>query len=176
MLKKITKWLLYSTFLLSIAQQYYYYAQLPYKVAIHFNIDGIPDNFTGKLTSAFIQIGVVGFMIVVVIVSDWLLKKGSDDFINIPNRRYWLAPERRERTVKLLSSFVYWLGVITNLFLIFISQHIIEVNLNTDVVLGHNFWVYLTIYFAAIFLSIVIFFRILNSKKIDKKLTKKNES
>jgi uncharacterized membrane protein len=176
MLKKIMKSLLFGTLFLSILQQYFYYCQLPYKVAIHFNLDGIPDNFTGKLTSALIQIGIVAFMIGVVMVSDWFLKKGSDDFINIPNRRYWLAPERRDRTIRLLSSFVYWLGIITNIFLIFISQHIIDVNLNPDIVLGQNFWVYLTFYFGALFISIVVFFRILNSRRIDKKISGKNNS
>ena len=174
MLKRIMKSLLLGTLLLSIVQQLYYYGQLPYKVAIHFNFDGLPDNFTGKLNSALLQIGIVVFMIVVIMVSDWLLRKGSDDFINIPNRRYWLAPERRESTIGLLSAFVYWLGIITNFFLIFISQHIIDVNLDANIILGHNFWVYLTVYFGVLFLSLVIFFRILNSKKIDKKVSEKN--
>ncbi len=154
--------------MVSALQQAYYYPKLPYKVAIHFNASGFPDNFSGKLFSALMQVGVVIFMALVVFVSDYFIKHGSDNFINIPNRKYWLAPERRERTIDLLSSFVYWLGILTNLFLIFVSQRIINVNLNPEMTLGHHFWAYLTAYLLSLFISIWIFFRILNSRKKDK--------
>ena len=160
--------MLFLTIVISAVQQAYYYPKLPYKVAIHFNASGFPDNFSDKLFSALMQVGVVIFMALVVLVSDYFVKHGSDNFINIPNRKYWLAPERRERTIDLLSSFVYWLGILTNLFLIFVSQRIINVNLNPEMTLGRHFWAYLTAYLLSLFISIWIFFRILNSSKKDK--------
>ncbi len=160
--------MLFVTVVISIIQQLYYYPKLPYKVAIHFNANGIPDNFSDKLFSALLQVGIIVFMTIVIFVADYFVKHGSDDFINIPNRKYWLAPERRKRTIDLLSTFVYWLGILTNVFLLFASQLLIYVNLKPTVSIGHNFWEYLTVYLLAIFISIWVFFRILNSKKKDK--------
>jgi len=85
-------------------------AALPGKVASHFDLAGQADGWMPRnnylLFSAImglaIPLFVVGLCYVTRFLPDWM--------INLPNKDYWLSPERREQTNAFLFRHSLWLG------------------------------------------------------------------
>ena len=77
----------------------------PAQMAAHFNAQGSPDRFAPKLQFFWAQIqtflAVTGASVVLQVLT--LLMPA--EWINIPNRDYWLAPERRAETKDRIGSF-----------------------------------------------------------------------
>jgi uncharacterized membrane protein len=85
-------------------------SQLPDSIASHFNGAGAPNGFmTHQGYTVFMLVFVIGIPLVSV-VSIPLTFTRSPDKINLPNKEYWLAPERREQTMRFLKSHLVWLG------------------------------------------------------------------
>jgi len=84
-------------------------SSLPPMVASHFDGAGFP---TAHMTRAFYTRFVfamgVGFPIAMVALLSVVYSKASD--MKLPNRDYWLAPERIARTRALLVSHGVWFG------------------------------------------------------------------
>src|ERR1700680_1866538 len=88
----------------------YYYPLLPKVVASHFDVHGIANGWQTKqgffevlagttALSAFLIFGIpIPTMIGIV----------PDQFINLPNKDYWLAPEQRAASLEFLSGWVAW--------------------------------------------------------------------
>lgn len=70
-------------------------AQLPPVVASHFGVGGAPDAFLPRgvflavFAGAFALIAAVGFG------ATWLVEHLPAERVNLPNRDYWLTPDRR---------------------------------------------------------------------------------
>jgi hypothetical protein len=47
---------------------------------------------------------------------------------NIPNRRHWMAPERREAALRLLAAYACWLGSLLVLFIFGIHILLLQAN------------------------------------------------
>jgi uncharacterized membrane protein len=77
----------------------------PDQMAAHFNAQGNPDHYVSKLTFFADQLQTVLIVIVSGIVLQILPMLLPAEWINIRNREYWLAPERRQATMGRLSSF-----------------------------------------------------------------------
>ncbi len=85
-------------------------SMLPDRVATHFGIDGQPNGWmTRSGYIAFISafgLGLPAFTIIAAFLSRFL----PSWMINIPNRDYWLAPERRPYTDAYVLRFCLWLA------------------------------------------------------------------
>jgi uncharacterized membrane protein len=77
----------------------------PAQMAAHFNAQGSPDRFVSKAEFFWFQIQTMLIVTVVSIPLQILFLVLPVNLINMPNREYWLAPERRAETVDRLSSF-----------------------------------------------------------------------
>jgi uncharacterized membrane protein len=77
----------------------------PTQMAAHFNVQGDPDRFVAKPEFFWFQVQtmlvVVGVSLLLQILSLFI----PVNLINMPNREYWLAPERREETLDRINSF-----------------------------------------------------------------------
>ena len=58
-----------------------------------------------------------------------LIRKMPVSIINLPNKDYWLAPERREASFDYLSGWMFWFGSATMIFLVTVMQEAILYNL-----------------------------------------------
>lgn len=87
-------------------------------VAIHFNLAGEPDGWASKWTNAALFAGLFLFINILYGGLPWLLRKIPVAFINIPNREYWFAPERKEESLARVGAFLSELAVFTNIFFI----------------------------------------------------------
>jgi len=77
----------------------------PEQMAAHFNIQGSPDRFVSKAEFFWFQIQTLLVMILISLPLQFLFLILPPNLINMPNRDYWLAPERRAETLERLNSF-----------------------------------------------------------------------
>jgi len=87
--------------------------ELPERVAIHFDGNGVADGWTSRQNY---RVYILFFLIVVPSLLVWLmaglprLTKGAGQ---IPNAEYWFAHERRQTTESFLINHATWLGIMT---------------------------------------------------------------
>lgn len=117
----------------AIAHSLYYYTQLPDEVAVHFDIHVEPDNWSSKGAA------IASYILIVVLMSALfaglgpLLRKSDPKYINIPNKNYWLAPERRAESIQAMIDMMVWIGIATNVMLIGVFHLMFEANMRTPV-------------------------------------------
>lgn len=120
---------------LFVAHLAYYYPQLPETVASHFDMDGVPNGWMGR--TAFVVI--MGFVMILSVGSTAgiaLLLPRIQDSINISNKDYWLAPERRDDTMGFIASTMLWIACAVVLLLLIINLFVIEMNIEKGATLG----------------------------------------
>jgi uncharacterized membrane protein len=84
-------------------------SSLPPMVASHFDGAGVPTaHMTREFYTKFVFAMGVGFPIALVTLLSAVYSKASD--MKLPNRDYWLAPERIAQTRALLVAHAVWFG------------------------------------------------------------------
>lgn len=78
----------------------------PGQMAAHFNIQGYPDRFVPKAQFFWFQIQTMLVVLGVSLLPQILLLVTPMELLNVPNREYWLAPERRDMMIDLIGSFL----------------------------------------------------------------------
>lgn len=86
------------------------YAQLPEVMASHFNGHGVPNGWMPKsdFFKALLPLGLLIAIIAFVVPA--LMRILPPSMINLPNKDYWLAPERRAETVQYMEGAFAWFG------------------------------------------------------------------
>jgi uncharacterized membrane protein len=107
----------------------YSYPQLPPVVASHFNASGAPNAWQPK--GAFAMTLVILYLLFTLL---WLsvpqlLRSVPVGLVNLPNREYWLAPQRRDHTAHVIGDQLAWLGSMQIALIAFIAQFAIDANL-----------------------------------------------
>jgi uncharacterized membrane protein len=134
-------------------QLVHYYPLLQDRVAVHFGASGEANGWSSRggfvaqmaVTEALVVLFGLGLAAV--------LDRIPAALVNIPNRRYWLSPERRAESVEFIRSQLVWIEVATLGFLVAITQLIIGENLSdTPPRLPVDFW-----YVLAAFVGVVLF-------------------
>jgi uncharacterized membrane protein len=123
------------TFLFSaivfIVLQITYYPQMPENVAIHFNSKGEVNGWMQKNTNLVISCLIIIIITSTIYGAPYLVRNLSPSFINLPNKEYWLSANNKERLIKILSKYLYSIGLVTNIFMIFIFDQIYRFNIHT---------------------------------------------
>jgi uncharacterized membrane protein len=84
-------------------------SELPPMVASHFDASGQPNAFMSR--SGYIRFALcfaVGFPVAIVIILTTVYSRATD--LKLPNRDYWLAPQRLDRTRAFLVAHGVWFG------------------------------------------------------------------
>lgn len=106
------------TFLANIALALASLAWLPDKVAIHFAWSGNADGWAARLDSVLLTLGLDTLLFLTFWLSPALLRRTPLKWVNLPNRAYWLSPERREATIARVSARLWAFGTVLFLFLL----------------------------------------------------------
>lgn len=77
----------------------------PDQMAAHFNVQGEPDRFVSKAEFFWFQAQTLLVIILVSLPLQVLFMVMPPSLINMPNREFWLAPERQDETIGRLNSF-----------------------------------------------------------------------
>lgn len=108
------------------------YPQLPGVVASHFDGRGTPNGWQTK--QAFFT-GFVGMTVLCVLIGFGLASLIGFmpvRWINLPNKRYWLAPEHREETLEWLKAYFGWFACGIYVVMIVFFDYAAQSNLHPD--------------------------------------------
>lgn len=101
---------------------------LPALVASHFGASGMANGFMPReYYVRFMITFVIGLPTLMVFVSGYVLGS-SKARINLPNRDYWLAPERYAETIALLRAGLIWFGILLVTFLCYVHWLVVVAN------------------------------------------------
>jgi uncharacterized membrane protein len=109
---RIPRILFFAIGLLAIAQCIHDFPLLPDRLASHFAASGIPNGWMTK-SQFFITYAVM--LLPALAVEFWLshrIANKPDAKLRLPNKEYWLAPERRAETFAYFDSFFAWYGCV----------------------------------------------------------------
>ncbi len=104
---------------------------LPGQVASHFGRGDQPNAWTPRDTYVAIMVGAATLLPLFLVTLITWLPRVFPSAVNIPNRDYWLAPERRERSLAVLADFGWAFGCLLTLFIV--GVHWVVVAANTSV-------------------------------------------
>jgi uncharacterized membrane protein len=124
----------------ALIQMVWYYPRLPARVASHFDAAGQVNAFMPKDAFFIIQLVVLGIMSLVFLLVPALIVRLPPGMINLPNKEYWLAPERRARTAQTLQSSLVGFGNVMLLFLVLVFREAMHANLLPYPRLSNRIW------------------------------------
>jgi uncharacterized membrane protein len=133
----------------AVVQSGYYYPQLPETVATHFNSAGEPNGWASKTSFFLLYIGMLAIVAGVFLVLPARLASIPLWMVNLPNKKYWLAPARSKESIEIIRREMLVLGCATLIFLICIIQLVIEANVNGTFRLSSStVWILLSVFLA----------------------------
>lgn len=103
-------------------------ALLPDSVATHFSGGGRPNGWmTREGYRVFMLLFVTALPLFMVAMAGWLPRL-FPHATNIPNRHYWMAPERRAIALNFLTAHACWLGCLMVAFILGIHVLLLRAN------------------------------------------------
>ena len=118
--------------LAAVAQTLYYYPQLPEVIVSHFNAAGIANGWQPKGAFFGIYGGVIILIVLIFSASALFMDRIPDSLINLPNKEYWFAPERRDETFNFINEQMLMYGNATLVFILLAFQLAIQANLSSQ--------------------------------------------
>jgi len=112
-----------------IAQTAFYFPILPEMVASHFNAAGIADRWMPKEGFLIFEAVILLFVIAHYTILPLIIEKMPDAIINLPNKKYWLEPERRSETFAKIRMFLQWFSVGLLTLILLVNQQVFKANL-----------------------------------------------
>ena len=125
-----------------------YYTYLPDRMATHFGADGFPNGWMLKSDFVWTFAGLLLFVEVATTGIGVFLHLIPTGLINLPNRDYWLSPERRATSLSYIRNYSNWMGAATGALMIAMGHAVYRANIGDDIRLGSQAWLFLGIFMA----------------------------
>jgi len=138
--RKLSRVALILAWLICLGQLVYFYPRLPAELPAHFNGAGVATSYAAREVVCGIYVGATLLIMLMFLGLGSSLSRGSDRRINLPNKAYWLAPERRAQTLAELGHRFHWLGVATLALFFDMFNQIFRVCLGEGTTLDHPRW------------------------------------
>jgi len=132
---RLPRSLFFAIALAASARFFYLYPLLPDVMASHFGPSGAPNGWMPKSMFFLVYAFTVALGVVVVFVPARAVAKAPVSSINLPNKEYWLAPERRAETVAFFERSFAWFGSILLLLVTMVLDFACTANFQTPPVL-----------------------------------------
>ncbi len=132
------------------AQTLYYYPNLPEVMASHFDGAGAPNGWMSKPFFFLLEFVLLLIVIVNSAFLPFFMGILPDRLINIPNRSFWLTPERRPDAFHKLRNHFEWLGTLLLGLFIAINQTVILANLRAENLSSAAFWIIMAAFVACL--------------------------
>jgi uncharacterized membrane protein len=87
----------------------YYYPALPARMASEFDIAGNPTKEMAKSTVMIFNVCMIFLLPAILLTLGRICTKLPRWMLDMPNKDYWLAPERAEQTAESMFRFILWL-------------------------------------------------------------------
>ena len=144
---KLSKILLVILSVIFIGQLIYFYPQLPVTIASHFNASGQANDWMSKSSFYIFEVILLLFFLAIGLFLPRLLFSLPDSMINLPNKEYWLAPERRGQTLNSFGEIFSWLFVGVIGVFVAINQVVLQANVSHQDPSPIIFWTILGVFF-----------------------------
>lgn len=126
-------WVLALLFLVFLGYLGASYGQLPEMVATHFDLEGHPNGWMSRRGHLFFILG-LGILFPAVLPGLVALSRFlPDSSLNLPNREYWLSPQRRGETRAFLGQHALWFSSLAVIFTLGVHHLIVRANLQPGV-------------------------------------------
>ena len=111
-----------------VFQILHYYPLLPERIASHFNGSGEPNGFQSR--NGFVVLSASMLILTVVLFGGLgaLFQRIPSKWFNLPNRGYWLAPDRRQETLDFISTQMEWFGAASLALYLFVIRLVVQTN------------------------------------------------
>lgn len=116
--------------LAAVAQCFFSFSQLPERMASHFGPSGLPNGWMTKQSFFIVYALVIAVTSVLEFLPARSIARSSPSNLHLPNKEYWLAPERRAQTFAYFTKFFAWYGCAVLLVLVIAMGLAINANLN----------------------------------------------
>lgn len=114
------------------AVRYVYYApRLPEVLGSHFAGNGAVNGWQSKVVFFSTELAVVVLAAVVGFGIPRIIGAMPVSLINLPNKEFWLTPERRAETLGYLQMHMAWFGCALLAFLLFVMELVFRANLQS---------------------------------------------
>jgi uncharacterized membrane protein len=134
-----------------LALHAWYWTQLPDRVATHFGIDGNPNDWMSKANATILLCALQVSLPAIFLFIGWTLTKLPTSVINIPNREYWLQPERRLNSLSRMTTMLAWIAVLIAMEMVAIVHLTFLANRSGTSLDTNSFWVILGTFLLSVF-------------------------
>ena len=111
-----------------LAQDFLLSPALPASVASHFDAAGAPTAWMPARVFTLGYAGVVAFLVAALSAAGARVAGADDAGLNLPNKAYWLAPERRAETLAWVGGFLDLFGAWTFALLFDVFRQVVRFN------------------------------------------------
>ena len=111
---------------------------LPDPAATHFGFGGQPDNWGPPSICAMIIVVISTLLFATTLFVPFMIKRIPMQFVNMPNKGYWLTMENKPKAVKKITSFMMEFGVVTLVLILCLNLLTIKANLSEPVWLNEK--------------------------------------
>lgn len=134
--------------------------RLPEVVASHFGAGGVADGFMPRGQYVVFMLALVLAVPTLVFFAGRLASRVPVQFVNLPNKQYWLAPERRAATLESLGRFAAWAAYATLGVLCLAHWFVVQANLEQPSRLEQAPLIaVLALFFLALFVAMAVVLR-----------------
>jgi len=109
-----------------------YYSKLPAVVASRFNGRGVANGWQTKPAFFTVFAGVSVLAAVIGFIIPRIIAAMPPELINLPNKRYWLAPEHLAETMEFLNRFFAWFSCSVFMVIILTFDYAMQSNLHPN--------------------------------------------
>jgi uncharacterized membrane protein len=140
---------LYISLLIGLLAQLFYFSVLPDVVANHFGSGGLANGWMSNTANLIFSIVILLANTLVFLSIETIFRKAPVKLISFPKKEFWLAPERKESSIGLMTSWMLFFGVVTNVFLIMVFHLVYSANQSSPPKLDEDsFFVVMILYIA----------------------------
>ncbi|MEZ5344543.1 MAG: DUF1648 domain-containing protein [Pyrinomonadaceae bacterium] len=137
----------------------YYYPLLPPTLASHFDGHGNPNGWMSKPYFFALEGVLLGIMIAISLLMPKILEKSPNKWINLPNREYWLAEERKPFTIEMIGRYHEWFSAALLVLFIAVNQLVFQANIVKQPLPSGPMWTLLISFFVFVGVWLVMFYR-----------------
>lgn len=99
-----------ATLFIGLLMMAYYYPQMPQRMAAHFDAGGGVNGWQSRDGFFLLMVLVISSSALISFLAPRQIASQPNNRIKLPNRDYWLAPERREQTMNFIAAMMGWFG------------------------------------------------------------------
>jgi uncharacterized membrane protein len=162
---RLSKIILFFLIGLFAAQCVYYYPNLPEIMASHFDGAGRPNGWMSKQSFYIFEGFILGLIVLEFTFLPWIIGKMPNRLINMPNKDYWFAEERRVETIDVIRHFFEWFSAALLALFTAVNQLVFRANINNEN-LSSGVWLILGAFLLFVIVWLIKFYRRFRIEKI----------